>query len=149
MLLRTSRRDRASVLSRCSRLLAGTACIQKAPRTHGGGERAQAAIHEHYSYMLLCSQFIRLLGHEPIEYNQEQCRVKSYDGREALIRSFPSKLPFYHLVSFTGSRFPLYVQVKWGQVYGRTRTRTPHTHVGERSSIQCEQIQLLFHHGAR
>ena len=37
-------------------------------------------------------EFIRLLGHEPVEYNQEQCRVKTYDGREALIRSFPSKV---------------------------------------------------------
>jgi len=35
-------------------------------------------------------EFIRLLGHEPVEYNQEQCRVNTYDGRQALIRSFPS-----------------------------------------------------------
>ena len=34
-------------------------------------------------------QFVRLLGHEPIEYNQEQARIKAYDGGESLIRSFP------------------------------------------------------------
>ena len=42
--------------------------------------------------IVLCAQFIRLLGHEPVEYNQEQCRVNTYDGRQALIRSFPSKV---------------------------------------------------------
>tara|TARA_Y100000768_G_scaffold241557_1_gene183076 strand:+ start:4011 stop:4160 length:150 start_codon:yes stop_codon:yes gene_type:complete len=37
-------------------------------------------------------EFVRLLGHEPIEYNQEQARMRSYDGQESLIRSFPSKV---------------------------------------------------------
>jgi hypothetical protein len=26
------------------------------------------------------------------EFNQEQCRVQSYDGKSSLIRSFPSKV---------------------------------------------------------
>lgn len=37
-------------------------------------------------------EFVRLLGHEPIEYNQEQARMKSFDGKQSLIRSFPSKV---------------------------------------------------------
>ena len=37
-------------------------------------------------------EFVRLLGHEPIEFNQEQARMRSYDGQESLIRSFPSKV---------------------------------------------------------
>ena len=39
-------------------------------------------------------QFIRLVGCEDriVEYNQEQCRVNSYDGCSSLIRSFPSKV---------------------------------------------------------
>ena len=34
-------------------------------------------------------RFVALLGHKPIEFNQEQARVKCYNGEEALIRSFP------------------------------------------------------------
>ena len=39
-------------------------------------------------------EFIRLLDGDDliVEYNQEQCRVKSYDGKSSLIRSFPSKV---------------------------------------------------------
>ena len=39
-------------------------------------------------------EFLRLLDAEQqiVEYNQEQCRVKSYDGKTSLIRSFPSKV---------------------------------------------------------
>jgi len=39
-------------------------------------------------------EFVRLLGCDDhiVEYNQEQCRVKSYDGKSSLIRSFPSKV---------------------------------------------------------
>ena len=37
-------------------------------------------------------EFVRLLDHEPCEYNQEQARVNCYDGKQALIRSFPSKV---------------------------------------------------------
>ena len=36
-------------------------------------------------------EFVRLLGHDVIEYNVEQARVQSYDGGVSLIRSFPSK----------------------------------------------------------
>jgi len=39
---------------------------------------------------------VEFRGHEPIEYNQEQCRVKSFDGKQSLIRSFPSALPTIH-----------------------------------------------------
>lgn len=35
-------------------------------------------------------EFVRLLGHEPVEYNQEQARIKTFDGGTSLIRSFPS-----------------------------------------------------------
>lgn len=45
-------------------------------------------------------------------FHTEQCRVKSYDGREALIRSFPSKVG----VSIRPDSNP----------------HTTHTHVGER-----------------
>ena len=38
------------------------------------------------------SEFVRLLGHEPVEYNQEQARMNTYDGAQSLIRSFPSKV---------------------------------------------------------
>ena len=34
-------------------------------------------------------RFVALLGHKPIEFNQEQARVKAYNGEESLIRSFP------------------------------------------------------------
>ena len=34
-------------------------------------------------------RFVALLGHKPIEYNQEQARIKAYNGEESLIRSFP------------------------------------------------------------
>jgi len=36
-------------------------------------------------------EFIRLLDCDSniIEYNQEQCRVTSYNGKSSLIRSFP------------------------------------------------------------
>jgi hypothetical protein len=36
-------------------------------------------------------EFIRLLDGDDkiVEYNQEQCRVKSFDGKSSLIRSFP------------------------------------------------------------
>ena len=34
-------------------------------------------------------EFVALLGHKPIEFNQEQARVKAYNGEESLIRSFP------------------------------------------------------------
>tara|TARA_X000001036_G_scaffold282111_1_gene262008 strand:+ start:4068 stop:4232 length:165 start_codon:yes stop_codon:yes gene_type:complete len=34
-------------------------------------------------------EFVRLLGHEPVEYNQEQAKIRSYDGKMAIIRSFP------------------------------------------------------------
>ena len=39
-------------------------------------------------------QFIRLLDCDSniVEYNQEQCRVTSYNGKSSLIRSFPSKV---------------------------------------------------------
>lgn len=37
-------------------------------------------------------EFVRLLGHEPVEYNQEQARLQTYDGGQSLIRSFPSKV---------------------------------------------------------
>ena len=37
-------------------------------------------------------EFVRLLGHEPLEFNQEQARVMAYDGRASIIRSFPSKV---------------------------------------------------------
>ena len=39
-------------------------------------------------------EFIRLLDGDDliVEYNQEQCRVRSYDGKSSLIRSFPSKV---------------------------------------------------------
>ena len=50
-------------------------------------------------------QFVRLLGHEPVEFNQEQARMKSYDGGSSLIRSFPSEclapLPHSHAHLFT------------------------------------------------
>ena len=34
-------------------------------------------------------RFVRMMGHEPVEYNQEQARVNCYDGKLATIRSFP------------------------------------------------------------
>ena len=36
-------------------------------------------------------EFIRLLDCDSniLEYNQEQCRVTSYNGKSSLIRSFP------------------------------------------------------------
>ena len=34
-------------------------------------------------------EFVRLLGYEPLEYNQEQARVMSFDGKASIIRSFP------------------------------------------------------------
>tara|TARA_Y100000996_G_scaffold398851_1_gene367293 strand:- start:72 stop:269 length:198 start_codon:yes stop_codon:yes gene_type:complete len=34
-------------------------------------------------------RFVALLGHKPIEFNQEQARIKCYNGEESLIRSFP------------------------------------------------------------
>jgi len=34
-------------------------------------------------------RFVNLLGHSPIEYNQEQARLRTYSGEESLIRSFP------------------------------------------------------------
>ena len=34
-------------------------------------------------------EFVALLGHKPIEFNQEQARIKCYNGEESLIRSFP------------------------------------------------------------
>ena len=39
-------------------------------------------------------EFIRILGYSSsiTEYNQEQCRVRSLDGKTSLIRSFPSKV---------------------------------------------------------
>jgi hypothetical protein len=39
-------------------------------------------------------EFIRLLDCDSniVEYNQEQCRVTSYNGKSSLIRSFPSKV---------------------------------------------------------
>jgi len=37
-------------------------------------------------------RFVNILGHKPIEYNQEQARMKCYNGEESLIRSFPSKV---------------------------------------------------------
>lgn len=40
---------------------------------------------------------------------QEQCRVKSYDGREALIRSFPSKLLLLPLRAFNWLTLAFYV----------------------------------------
>ena len=39
-------------------------------------------------------EFIRILdcGHRIIEFNQEVCRVRSFNGKNSLIRSFPSKV---------------------------------------------------------
>jgi len=39
-------------------------------------------------------EFIRLLdcGDKIVEYNQEQCRLRSFKGKTSLIRSFPSKV---------------------------------------------------------
>ena len=37
-------------------------------------------------------EFIRLLDYNPTEYNQEQARVPSLNGKTSLIRSFPSKV---------------------------------------------------------
>ncbi len=39
-------------------------------------------------------EFVRLVGCDDkiVEYNQEQCRVRAYDGNSSLIRSFPSKV---------------------------------------------------------
>ena len=39
-------------------------------------------------------EFIRLAGGEKriVEYNQEACRLNSFDGKKSLIRSFPSKV---------------------------------------------------------
>ena len=34
-------------------------------------------------------RFVNILGHKPIEFNQEQARMKCYNGEESLIRSFP------------------------------------------------------------
>ena len=34
-------------------------------------------------------EFVNILGHKPIEFNQEQARMKCYNGEESLIRSFP------------------------------------------------------------
>ena len=34
-------------------------------------------------------RFVNILGHSPIEYNQEQARLRTYSGEESLIRSFP------------------------------------------------------------
>jgi len=37
-------------------------------------------------------EFVRLAGGESkiVEYNQEACRLHSFDGKKSLIRSFPS-----------------------------------------------------------
>tara|TARA_X000000368_G_scaffold363563_3_gene308788 strand:- start:218 stop:433 length:216 start_codon:yes stop_codon:yes gene_type:complete len=39
-------------------------------------------------------EFVRLAGGESkiVEYNQEACRLHSFDGKKSLIRSFPSKV---------------------------------------------------------
>ena len=39
-------------------------------------------------------EFITLAGgaDKIVEYNQEQCRLRAFDGRKSLIRSFPSKV---------------------------------------------------------
>ena len=88
----------------CSRDRPCASCFAKAPGTHRGGgsglvlARAACAAARRLVHPLATvlsprpPQFIRLLDHEPVEYNQEQCRVRTYDGREALIRSFPSKV---------------------------------------------------------
>ena len=41
-----------------------------------------------------CGRFIRLAGGDAkiCEYNQEACRLNTYDGKKSLIRSFPSKV---------------------------------------------------------
>tara|TARA_X000001036_G_scaffold86643_1_gene78696 strand:- start:8026 stop:8472 length:447 start_codon:yes stop_codon:yes gene_type:complete len=78
-------------------------------------------------------EFVRLLGHEPIgglasvfertvlpplfscsdaparrpEYNQEQARIRAYDGSQSLIRSFPSKVGVRRALNYQpGSRDP-------------------------------------------
>ena len=39
-------------------------------------------------------EFVRLAGGESkiVEFNQEACRLHSFDGKKSLIRSFPSKV---------------------------------------------------------
>ena len=66
-------------------------------------------------------EFIRLLdcGDRIIEYNQEQCRLKSFRGKNSLIRSFPSKVS----VSFT-IQHPRTLQTRMHGTHHHTGTHT-------------------------
>ena len=53
-------------------------------------------------------EFVRLLGHEPLEFNQEQARVMAYDGKASIIRSFPCvATQALYLLRTTAYRTPL------------------------------------------
>ena len=53
-------------------------------------------------------EFIRLLdcGDKIVEYNQEQCRLKSFRGKTSLVRSFPSKVRKLEFLSQTLPKKP-------------------------------------------
>ena len=72
--------------------------VSRPPRV-AQASRAHGTLPTHLSTPLAVSdscarlqvEFIRLLDCDSniIEYNQEQCRVTSYNGKSSLIRSFP------------------------------------------------------------
>ena len=75
-------------------------------------------------------EFVRLVGCDGsiVEYNQEQCRVLSYDGTSSLIRSFPSKVG---VRAYERDFERAHAHTPAAADYTRTRTRTHATDVDQ------------------